>query len=257
MAANALPLAGKVALVTGAATGIGRAVALGFAEVGARVVVSTDANIEGAEEAVATILAAGGEATVIRADVTNPDEVEALLEGTVATFGRLDCAVNNAGVTGPTLPTAELADDEWDRIIAVNLTGVFLCLKHELRQLLRQEEGGAIVNVSAVEGLVASRINPAYCASKHGVVGLSRKAARDYAHRGIRVNAVCPGLIDTPMADELRGGDPARIAAMTALEPIGRLGTPEEAAVAIVWLCSPAASFVTGVALPVDGGFLA
>lgn len=249
--------AGKVALVTGSASGIGRAVAVAFAAAGAKVVVSTGANVSGGEETVRSILESGGEATFIRADVADPSQVAALVDGSVATFGRLDCAVNNAGITGPTVPTADLADDEWDDIIGVNLKGVFLCLKHEIRHMLVQGDGGAIVNVSSVAGLVASRINPAYCASKHGVVGLSRKAAMDYAAHGIRVNAVAPGLIETPMVERLHGGDPARLATMTALEPVGRLGRPEEAAAAIVWLCSPAASFVTGIAMPVDGGFLA
>jgi NAD(P)-dependent dehydrogenase (short-subunit alcohol dehydrogenase family) len=249
--------AGKVALVTGSASGIGRAAAIAFATAGARVVVSTGANVAGGEETVRAILESGGEATFIRADVSSAAEVIALIDGTVATFGGLDCAVNNAGITGSTLPTADLDDDEWDAIIGVNLKGVFLSMKHQIRQMLAQGTGGAIVNVSSVAGLVASRINPAYCASKHGVVGLTRKAAMDYAARGIRVNAVAPGVIQTPMVDRLHGGDPAKIAAMTALEPVGRFGTPEEAAAAIVWLCSPAASFVTGIAMPVDGGFLA
>lgn len=250
-------LVGRVALVTGGASGIGRSVALGFAASGAKVVVSTGANVAGGEAVVETIVANGGDATFIRCDVSRPEEVIALIEGTVATFGRLDCAVNNAGITGETLPTADLADDDWDRIIDVNLKGVFLCMKYEIRQFLAQGDGGAIVNLSSVAGLVGSRINAAYCASKHGVVGLSRKAGKDYANQGIRVNAVAPGLIDTPMVERLHGGDPERIAAMKALEPVGRFGTPEEAASAIVWLCSPAATFVTGIAMPVDGGFLA
>jgi NAD(P)-dependent dehydrogenase (short-subunit alcohol dehydrogenase family) len=250
-------LAGRVALVTGAASGIGRAVAIRFAAEGARVVVSTDADIHGAEETIQAIERTGGDAAFVRADVSSAEDVRRLVSETVARFGRLDCAVNNAGITGPTLPTAELEDDDWDRITAVNLKGAFLCLKYEIRQMLSQGNGGAIVNLSSVAGLVGSRINSAYCASKHGVVGLSRKAAIDYAAVGIRVNAVCPGLIQTPMVDRLHGGDPVRIAAMTALEPVGRFGSPEEAAAAIVWLCLPESSFVTGIAMPVDGGFLA
>ena len=249
-------LTGRVALVTGAASGIGRATALAFAAAGARVVASTGTNVEGGQETVRQIRDAGGDAAFVRADVSRADQVEALVAVTVGTYGRLDCAVNNAGITGPTLRLADMDDDEWQRVIDVNLTGVWFCLKHEIRQMLTHG-GGAIVNVSSVAGLVGSRINPAYCASKHGVVGLTRKAAIDYAAAGIRVNAVCPGLVDTPMLDRLHGGDPARRAAMVALEPVGRVADPEEIAAAIVWLCSPAASFVTGIAMPVDGGFLA
>ena len=233
------PLAGKVALVTGGASGIGRATAIAFGRAGARVVVSTGSDIAGAEATVRGITKGGGDASFVQANVSLSTDVQRLIKETVRLYGRLDCAVNNAGITGPTLPTADLDDDDWDGITGVNLKGVFLCLKYEIRQMLSQGDGGAIVNLSSVAGLVGSRINSAYCASKHGVVGLSKKAAIDYASVGIRVNAVCPGLIQTPMVDRLHGGDPARIAAMTALEPVGRFGTPEEAAAAIVWLCLP------------------
>ena len=249
-------LRGRVALVTGAASGIGRATALALAGAGARVVVSTGTNVVGGHETVRLIAEAGGEALFVRADVSRAAEIEALIEATVETYGRLDCAVNNAGITGPTLPLAEMAEEDWQRVLDVNLTGVWLCLKHEIRQMLEQG-GGAIVNVSSVAGLVGSRINPAYCASKHGVVGLTRKAAIDYAAAGIRVNAVCPGIVETPMVERLHGGDPARRAAMLAREPVDRFGDPAEIAHAIAWLCFPAASFVTGIAMPVDGGFLA
>jgi NAD(P)-dependent dehydrogenase (short-subunit alcohol dehydrogenase family) len=246
----------RVALVTGAASGIGRATALAFAEAGARVVVSTDANLKGGEETVRLITEAGGQARFFPADVSRASDIEKLVAASVAIYGRLDCAANNAGITGPIRPVADMEEEDWHRVIEVNLTGVWLCLKHEIRWML-EHGGGAIVNVSSIAGLVGSRINPAYGASKHGVVGLTKKAAIDYAAANIRVNAVCPGLIDTPMVERLHGGDPARKEAMQALEPVGRFGDPQEVANAIVWLCSPASSFVTGVAMPVDGGFLA
>jgi len=248
-------LEGKVALVTGASSGIGRESALAFAAAGARVVVS-DVVVDGGEETVSEIRSAGGEATFVRADVSQTAEVEALVRQTVETYGRLDCAHNNAGIEGDMAPTAECAEANWDRTIAINLKGVWLCMKSEIRQMLRQG-GGAIVNTSSAAGLVGFANLPAYVASKHGIAGLTKTAALEYAEQGIRVNAVCPGVIHTPMIDRIVNGDAETEAQFTALEPVGRMGSPAEVAQAVVWLCSDAASFVTGLAMPVDGGFVA
>jgi NAD(P)-dependent dehydrogenase (short-subunit alcohol dehydrogenase family) len=248
-------LEGKIALVTGAGSGIGRASALAFAAAGAQVTVS-DVVVEGGEETVAQIKAAGGEATFISADVSQRADVEALIRQTVKTYGRLDCAHNNAGIEGDMAPTADCTEANWDRTIAINLKGVWLCMKYEIPQMLEQG-GGLIVNTSSVAGLVGFVNLPAYVATKHGVAGLTRTAAVEYAQRGIRVNAVCPGVIHTPMVDRIVGGDVEAAAQFTALEPVGRMGLPAEVAQAVVWLCSDAASFVTGVAMPVDGGFVA
>ena len=248
-------LEGRVALVTGAGAGIGRASALAFAGAGARVMVS-DVVVDGGEETVGQIQAAGGEATFVRADVSQTDEVEALLRETLETYGRLDCAHNNAGVEGELAATADCAEANWDRTIAINLKGVWLCMRSEIPQML-QQGGGAIVNTSSAAGLVGFPTLPAYVASKHGVAGLTRTAALEYAEQRVRVNAVCPGVIQTAMIDRIVGGDAEAEAQFTALEPVGRMGSPAEVAQAVVWLCSDAASFVTGVAMPVDGGLVA
>ncbi|GIX49235.1 MAG: short chain dehydrogenase [Candidatus Tectimicrobiota bacterium] len=249
-------LAGKVVLVTGAASGIGRATALACAREGARVVVA-DTAAAGGEETVARIRQAGGEARFVRADVTRAAEVEALVAEAVAAYGRLDCAHNNAGIEGPLAPTAEYPEEAWDRVLAVNLKGVWLCMKYEIAQMLRQG-GGAIVNTASLAGLVGARRLAAYVASKHGVVGLTRAAALEYAKAGIRVNAVCPGIIRTAMVQRMfLERNPQAEERLAASEPMGRLGTPEEVAEAVVWLCSDAASFVTGHALSVDGGLAA
>ena len=248
-------LGGKIALVTGAGSGIGRESALAFAASGAQVMVS-DVVVEGGEETVARIKAAGGEATFMRADVSQRAEVEALIRQTVETYGRVDCAHNNAGIEGDMAPTADCTEANWDRTIAINLKGVWLCMKYEIPQMLEQGSG-VIVNTSSVAGLVGFVNLPAYTATKHGVAGLTRTAALEYAQQGIRVNAVCPGVIHTPMIDRIVGGDAEAEAQFTALEPVGRMGSPAEVAQAVVWLCSDAASFVTGVAMPVDGGFVA
>ena len=247
-------LDGKVALVTGAASGIGRASALAFARSGARVVVS-DVARDGAEETVRLVCSNGGEARFIEADVSRSGDVEGLVKATVETYGRLDCAHNNAGIAAGGGPTAELPLDVWERVLRVNLTGVFLCLRAELGQMLRQG-GGAIVNTASVAGLVGGAGIAAYVASKHGVVGLTKATALEYAAQGIRINAVCPGLVRTPMTAGLLA-DPERAAGALAREPIGRVGTPEEIAAAVVWLCSDAAAFVTGLAMAVDGGYVA
>lgn len=246
---------GKVALVTGGGSGIGRATALALAREGAKVVVS-DVAVEGGEETVRLIKAAGGEAIFSRADVARNAEVEALVQQTVATYGRLDCAFNNAGIEGATKQTTECSEEAWEQTIAINLKGVWLCMKHEIQQMLKQG-GGAIVNTASVAGLVGFAGLPDYVASKHGVVGLTKTAALEYAKAGIRVNAVCPGAIRTPMLERGMRTMPGFAETAVAMEPVGRLGTPEEIAEAVVWLCSDAASFVTGLPMAVDGGLIA
>jgi NAD(P)-dependent dehydrogenase (short-subunit alcohol dehydrogenase family) len=248
-------VAGKVALVTGASSGIGRATALAFARQGAKVVVA-DVTGEGGEETVALVQKAGGEAVFVKTDVSKAVEVEALVAKAVATYGRLDCAYNNAGIAGKSKTVVEDTEDNWDRILAINLKGVWLCLKYEIVQMLKQG-GGAIVNTASDAGLIGVRRGGAYVASKHGVVGLTKTAALEYAKAGIRVNCVCPGPIDTPMLQGIGGRNQAMIERMVAAQPGGRLGKPEEIAEAAVWLCSDAASFVTGLPMPVDGGYTA
>ncbi len=245
----------KVCLVTGAASGIGRATALAFAREGAKVVVS-DVSPEG-EQTVAMIRARGGGGIFARCDVSDPAEVESLVTATMRAYGRIDCAFNNAGIEGARAPILEYPDEAWNRVLSVNLTGVWLCMKHELREMARAGSG-AIVNNASILGVVGFAGSPAYTAAKHGVIGLTKVAALELAPKGIRVNAVCPGFIETPML--ARAGitsDEKMKQAVTALEPIGRMGKPEEIAEAVLWLCSPAASFVTGHAMLVDGGYVA
>lgn len=246
---------GKVAIVTGGSSGIGRATSLIFAREGAKVVVA-DVLVEGGEETVSLIKAAGGEAVFIKTDMAKPADVEAMVQKAVSTYGRLDCAHNNAGIEGATGRTADYKEADWDRVIQINLTGVWLCMKYEIQQMLKQG-GGAIVNTASDAGLLGVPQMPAYVASKHGVVGLTKTAALEYAKSGIRVNAVCPGVIKTPMVDRITGQRPGRAERMTAAEPVGRMGKPEEIGEAVVWLCSEAASFVTGLPMPVDGGVAA
>ncbi|WNG16695.1 SDR family oxidoreductase [Cystobacter fuscus] len=248
-------LEGKAALVTGSGSGIGRATALLFAREGARVIVS-DVNVSGAEETVAAIQKKGGQARFIRCDVSKSTEVEALIRGTVEAFGRLDCAVNNAGIPGVIGPTGDYPEEAWNRVIATNLTGVWLCMKQEIQQMLKQG-GGCIANTASVAGLVGFPMSPAYTAAKHGVVGLTKTAALEYAKANIRINAVCPGLVRTPMITDSTSKNPQLEQALIADEPVGRMADPEEIAEALVWLCSGAASFITGAALPVDGGVIA
>ncbi len=246
---------GQVALVTGGSGGIGRATALEFARQGAKVVVS-DVLRDAGQETARLIGAAGGQATFIETDVTRAAEVQALVGQTVETYGRLDCAFNNAGIEGGMAKTGDYTEERWEQVIRINLKGVWLCMKYEIQHMLGHG-GGAIVNTASVAGLVGFRYGPAYVASKHGVNGLTKTAALEYAKAGIRVNAVCPGVIRTPMFERGLQKNPDLEERFAGAHPVGRIGQPEEIARAVVWLCSSAASFVTGTQLPVDGGFVA
>lgn len=240
---------GKVALVTGASGGIGRATAIGFAQSGASVLVA-DVNEAGGNETVAMIKAAGGKAVFQRCNVADGNDVKAVVARAVAEFGRLDFAHNNAGINS--VMANEYDDEIWARSIAINLTGVMLCMREEAEVMLKQG-GGAIVNTASINGLVGNPTQPAYVAGKHGVVGLTRHAALKHARAGIRVNAVCPGVIETPMTDSVAANPEIR-KIMENMTPMGRMGQPEEIASAVLWLCSDQASFVTGHAMVIDGG---
>jgi NAD(P)-dependent dehydrogenase (short-subunit alcohol dehydrogenase family) len=248
-------LEGRVALVTGAGSGIGRAAALAFVREGAKVVVA-DVAAEGGKETLRLIEEAGGDGIFVEGNISIAADVRMIVEAAVEHYGRLDCAYNNAGIEGLQAPTAECTEENWDRVLAINLKGTWLCMKHEIPVMLKQG-GGVIVNTASVAGLVGFPNIPAYNASKGGVIQLTKTAALEYATQGIRVNAVCPGVIQTPMIDRFLGGSAEAEAQFVAMEPVGRLGLPQEIAEAVVWLCSDAASFVTGHAMVVDGGLVA
>jgi NAD(P)-dependent dehydrogenase (short-subunit alcohol dehydrogenase family) len=248
---------GKVALVTGGGSGIGRATALAFAQQGVRVIVA-DITAESGEETVRQIREVGGDALFIKTDVSDAPQVKTMVDRTVDLFGRLDYAFNNAAITQPAWTLDQQTEEGFDRIMKINVKSVWLCMKYEIPQMLKN--GGAIVNTSSAGGLVGLARLSIYTASKHAVIGLTKAAALEYARQGIRVNAVCPGTVETPMVDEYirqAGNDPTVMDPLREAHPIGRTGRPEEVAGAVLWLCSEEASFVTGTALPVDGGYTA
>lgn len=241
---------GKVVFITGAASGIGLATAVAFAREGAHVAIA-DRNEDALKRAVEDVRTAGGEVLAITCDVSKPDQIEAAITRTVETFDRLDIAFNNAGVENKAVPLAEIDLDEWDRILDINLRGTFVCMKHEIAQMLKQG-GGVVVNTSSGAGVRGVAGGAAYVASKHAIIGITKSAALDYAKSNIRVNAVLPGNIETPMMDRFTGGD---IQKAIDLEPVGRLGKCEEIAEAVLWMSSDLGGFVTGAAISVDGGW--
>jgi len=247
-------LQNKVALVTGGTTGIGRDTAVLFANAGAKVVVSGRRETEGKETS-DLIRAAGGDGLFVKSDVSKPSDVQSLVQKTVEKFGRLDIAFNNAGIEGKWVPLIEQSLEDWDAVIDINLKGTWLCLKYEIQQMLKQGGGGTIVNMSSVAGLMGAAGAGVYCASKHGVIGLTRTAALEYAANGIRVNAVCPAVIETAMSDRAFA-DPEANKRVLALHPIGRFGKPIEVAEAVLWLSSSKSSFMTGHYIVLDGGML-
>ena len=245
-------LENKIALITGGSSGIGRSTAIAFAEKGAKVVIASRRKKEG-EETVQLVQEAGSEAFFVQTDVTKATEVENLISQAVETYGRVDYAFNNAGLEGTGLSIIEQTEDDWNPIIDTNLKGTWLSMKYEIPQMLKQG-GGAIVNNTSILGIVGRGNLSIYCAGKHGIIGLTKSLALEYAKVGIRINAVCPGAIETDMLDRVLGGNSQIKVKMAAAYPLGRIGTPEDVAKAVVWLCSDAASFITGHSLPIDGG---
>lgn len=246
----------KSIIITGGSTGIGRASALRCAAEGAAVTIA-DVNDDEGGKVVAEITAAGGRAQYVHTDVTRSDAVQAMIAAAVDAYGRLDGALNNAGIEGSFTNILKMSEADYDRTLNVDLKGVWLCVKYEVEQLLKQGDGGSIVSTASVAGLIGTRGGSAYCAAKHGVVGLTKCVALEYARKGIRVNAVCPGVIQTPMVDRMTAETGITTQALIDQEPMARLGEPREIGEAVVWLLSDLASFVTGVALPVDGGYTA
>jgi len=249
-------LDGKVSLITGAGSGIGQATSRIFAREGARLVLA-DVVEEGGNQTLKMVQDLGANAIFVKCDVSKGSDVDAVVAKAVATYGRLDCAFNNAGIEGEGGNTHECTEENWARVISINLTGVWLCMKAEIAQMLRQGGGGAVVNTSSGAGLAGIRGMPAYVAAKHGVAGLTRAAALEYGRQGIRVNAVCPGPIRTPMMARGLKRRPDLEERYARSEPLKRLGEPEEIGEAVAWLCSDRASYVTGLPMPVDGGFMA
>ncbi|HJU27937.1 MAG TPA: SDR family oxidoreductase [Candidatus Binataceae bacterium] len=249
-------LDGKVAIITGAASGIGRATAQIFAREGARLLLA-DVQEAGGAETLKLVQQAGANALFIRVDVAKSADTEAMVAKAVESFGGLDCAFNNAGIDGKGGRIHECSEENWNRVLSINLTGVWLCMKAEIAQMLKQGRGGAIVNTSSVAGLAGGAGLPAYIASKHGVAGLTRAAALEYGRHNIRVNAVCPGPIRTPMLGKLLRARADAEAKMARAEPLKRLGEPSEIGETVAWLCSDRASYVHGLPMPVDGGYMA
>ena len=245
----------KVALVTGAAAGMGLATARAFAETGAAVALA-DVNENAVHSTAEQLVSAGHKAIAVRCNVADEAEVAEMVQQTVSTFGRLDAAYNNAGVQSPAVETADASGEEFDRVNAINLRSVWLCMKYELLQM-RKQESGAIVNNSSIGGLIGIPGRAIYHATKHGVIGLTKSAALEYAARGIRINAICPGAIETPMVAAMIAKEPETMKDILKEQPIGRLGKPEEIASTVLWLCSPGAGFVIGHALAIDGGYTA
>lgn len=246
---------GKVVLVTGGSSGIGQATALAFAQMGAWVAI-LDANVDGGLNTVRLIEEAGGESIFFKCDVADPESIEKTMSSIVTNMGKIDHAFNNAGIEGESSNTTECTLSNWQRTMDINLRGIWLCMKHEI-PIMVKNGGGAIVNCASIAGLVGFQNSPAYTASKHGVIGLTKTAALEFAQKNVRVNAVCPGVIQTPMIDRIARRDPNIYNQLKASEPVGRLGKPDEIASSVLWLCSEQSSFVTGHSLVVDGGWVA